>query len=433
MPYRYYARLLYCFSFGAIALYTWVFAVMPLMGEDFAFSHGWQQSYEPSRLVWLFQRSLEQINGWNARLGEQLAIFWLNMPGWLFLTAAVLAVIGLAVLISLVYSGPRRLWLKAPLFLGLLFGLWPGLEVFFWKTVNAGYLQPLLLNMACVVAYRSAGTVRAWCRSRAATLGMCLIAVLAGLSFENVPVAVAIYMLLVLLMAADWRRLWPAAMPVAGLLVGWGALMMAPSTTLRREFYQRMFGVEHVDAGYYIQRGFEISDVFLRTSGELLALALASVGYLLFLRIKGHQYYAASHFMTVVPAVLVVGSLVMSPYTEPRAFALAWALMLAAVVEAAMQLGERHGWARAGLVLCLLVSAGVGVKTVGVYSTVAEVFGERDSRIINAARENRCDKGVAVSLAKFDYRYKYFNNRDSWYFNNLDSVGYFYDCKLVAE
>ena len=433
MPNRHYIRSLYIFSFLSIFSYAWIFSITPMMGEDLAFLNGWNKSYDPSLFEWLFQRSKEQINGWNARLGEQLAIFWVNMPGWLFASAAVFSLIALAILTSYIYSGSHEILLKVLIFLGVIFWLWPGLEVFFWKTANAAYLQPLLLNLLCIAVYRNAETIGYWTKSKTAVIAITLAAVLAGLSFENVPVAVAIYMLTVLVMAASWKRLWPALFPVLGILLGWAVLMMAPSTAIRRETYRQIFGVEHADFAYYIQRGFEVSERFLHTSSMLFIISLASVGYLAFLHAKGYRSYSLSTFVTIVPAVLVVGSLVMAPYTEPRAFSLAWVLMLAAVVEAANQLSKRFIWARWAIITCMLVSAVVSIKSAFIYSDVADFFNKRENRIVDALQQGECSEGVSVSLAEFDYKYKFFNNRDDWYITNLAGISDHYNCRLINE
>lgn len=414
----------------SVMLYGWIFLLVPLAGEDFAFLYGGEPLPWDERFQWVIQRSWLQINDWNARLGEQLAIFWLNMPEALFWLVSVLSFLALAVLVAGVYSGCQGLTIKSTLALGLMFLLWPGLEVFFWKTANAAYLQPILLNLLCILAYRDAATIRWWLASKFALLGLTVVALLAGLSFENVPVAVAIYMAVALFISSS-RRFWLALLPIMAMLMGWVVLLIAPSTQHRREFYRQMFGVEQTNLGYYVQRGVEVSELFLRTSSVLLAAALIALGYLAYLHWRGERRYDPGPYLTIVPAVLVVGSLIMAPYTEPRAFLLAWVLMFAVVVEACYQVGLRFRFAKWGLLLAMVVSLGFGVKTLGVYQEVSQAFHARETHILERVGTPVCEEGVEVSEQVFNYSYRYLNNRDSWYMENLYGVGQYYDCQLV--
>jgi hypothetical protein len=421
---------LVCLAILTVVLYGWSFALAPLQGEDFAFLYGLEPPAWDERFQWLIQRSSHQISDWNARLGEQLAIFWLNMPSWLFWIVSVISFISLAVLSAVLYSGRNGLLVKSLISIGLVFLLWPGLEVFFWKTANAAYLQPILLYLLCILAFRDEATIRWWVPRKAMVAGISVVAFLAGLSFENVPVAVAIYMALCLIITTQWVRLWSAMFPIVAMLAGWLILLTAPSTQHRREYYQQAFGVEQTDLTYFVRRGFEVSEVFFETSSVLFAAALLALGYLIYLHRRSKQHYNIRSFLTVVPAVLLSGSLIMAPYTEPRAFLLAWVLMFAAVVEASYQISVRVRLARWFLLLFMLVSFLFGVKTLLVYQDISRSFLDREAHILENVATPSCEKGVEVLPQVFDYSYRYFNNRDGWFMQNLHVAGYYYDCQL---
>lgn len=419
-----------CLALLTINIYGWSFALVPMVGEDFAFLYGVEPLAWEDRFQWILQRSVEQIDDWNARLGEQVAIFWLNMPNWLFWLASVLAFLGLVILSAALYSGRQGLKTKSLISVGLIFLLWPGLEVFFWKTANAAYLQPILLYLICILAYRDDTKIHRWVARKTIVVGLSGVAFLAGLSFENVPVAVAIYMALALFMTSQWKRLWPAFFPIVSMLAGWSLLLAAPSTQHRREYYRHAYGVEQTDLGYFVQRGLEVSELFFRTSSLLFIASMIALTYLLFLHRRGERHYNPRTFLTIVPAILLVGSLIMAPYTEPRAFLLAWILMFAVVVEASYQIGMRFRVARWGLLIAMLVSLGFSVKTLLIYQNVSQKFLTRESLILEKVGTPSCEEGVEVDEKVFDYQYRYFNNRDGWYMQNLQAVGQYYDCQL---
>lgn len=422
-----------CLAAFSVTLYGVSFALAPLMGEDFAFVRNGEPQGGYDQLLWVIERSSQQINDWNARLGEQLAIFWLNVPSWLFWLASVGAFLILAVLSASVYSGCQGLMTKSLISLSLMFLLWPGLEVFFWKTANAAYLQPLLLYLVCILAYRDDQYIKRWVSRKFIVIGVSVAAFLAGFSFENVSVAVAIYMVIALLLTKEWKRLWPAFLPIISMLAGWLMLLTAPSTQHRREYYRQAFGIENADLAYYVQRGLEVCDVFFHTSGGLFAASLIAIGYLIYLHRTEIRRYNLRTFLTVVPAILVVGSLIMAPYTEPRAFLLAWALMFAVVVEAVYQAGMRNQLARWALLAALLASLGYGVKTWWIYQDISQAFLSREDFIIENTSEPACKNGLSITPLVFDYSYRYFNNRDGWYMQNLAVINRYYGCRLIID
>nr|WP_275423113.1 DUF6056 family protein [Modicisalibacter sp. MOD 31.J] len=415
----------------SVAVYAAVFWRMPLMGEDFAFPRHYGEVGWGERLAWIAHKIPEQTASWNARLGEQLAIVWLNLPAWLFWLVALAAFVAFCTLIALVWSGRRDLPLKLTLTLGLMFALWPGLEIFFWKTANAGYLQPIVLSLVCIVAYRSDASVTALAGRPWRLAGLCLVAAGAGYSFENVPMALALYMALAWWLSPRRRVAWPALLPVGAMLAGWATLMAMPSTAHRRAFYLDANDVHDMGPAYYWQRAGEVTDTFFDTTGLLFALVVVSLVFLAVQQRRGRLAYDRRVWWTILPAVLVVGSMLAAPYTEPRAFSLAWALMFAVVIEAAGVACRRWRWAGALCALALLVSAGLAIKTLTIYEDVSRSFDAREARILERLGTPACETGVAVRERHFDYPYRYFNNRDDWYRWSLWHVGNYYGCKLV--
>src|SRR5438034_9496279 len=63
-----------------LALFAVTFSISPLNGEDYGLSRLDLGQPLLDRLSWITQKSAYQWLHWNARLGEQLSIFWLTMP-----------------------------------------------------------------------------------------------------------------------------------------------------------------------------------------------------------------------------------------------------------------------------------------------------------------------------------------------------------------
>ena len=402
VPDRRWRWILAAAAFLSLLLYAVIFRLSPMNGEDYALARPLGST--GATWAWILARSAVQIGHWNARLGEQLSIFWLAQPqGW-FLAAALLVFLALNVLLALLVSGSRGLAEKAGLCLGLVFLLWPRMEVFFWRTAEAGYLQPMVLTLYCLYWYSSDEALESLAASRIRLLLVSLVACLAGLSFENVPPAGLAYMAGSLALCRDRRARLVGLLPALALGLGWALLLTAPSTALRRAHYDQLFGVKAHDAAYAWGRIRDVARVFWASSRPLACAAAAAALYL------ARQSPRLPRLpLAALAAALVVASVVAAPYTEPRAFLLAWCLMLAVVMEALHVALGRHAWVRPAVVVLLLGSLGCQVWAYGLYSDFARRVSSRESAIL-------AQPSASVALAPLggDYDPRYLNNRDEW-------------------
>ncbi|WP_208526137.1 hypothetical protein, partial [Escherichia coli] len=82
------------FNYCAIIIFFIFFITFtnsPLQGEDFGLSRYFTSQGVIDRLIWAFYKSVNQITTWNARLGEQIAIYALSMPDLFFIFMASLS------------------------------------------------------------------------------------------------------------------------------------------------------------------------------------------------------------------------------------------------------------------------------------------------------------------------------------------------------
>ena len=106
-----------------------------------------------------------------------------------------------------------------------------------------------------------------------------------------------------------------------------------------------------------------------------------------------------------------------------------YAVVLAGVFDLMMQ----H-WS----VKLLLVPLLVGLLyfpsvTYSLYSQFADEMNTRDAIIRHKADAGECKQGITVKSITTKYEYRYLLNRDEWYKNSADQVGYYYNCKIIVE
>ncbi len=427
-------------SIVLLAIYGLTFSVSPLNGEDFALSRFASGSSFTGTIVWVVDRSAHQIMGWNARLGEQLAIFWMAMPSPWFTAASVVT---FAVFCWSVTAIARRTvkfdqaflmgWIVAN---SLCWLVWPRMEIFFWRTATAEYLQPLVLTLLLSLVF-VAKDFRAIVMGRSYSfVAVAIVAFLAGLSFENVPPA--------LLAFFGWRLMRirheggeklrnPGAL-VCVYALGWIALMVFPSTRFRFNYYQAQFHSPAMSVAYLVGRANRSVDILLSSSPELLILFTCCVLVgVLKPSLSGRRSLDTVEFL--FPGIVSFAGTVVAPYTEPRAFSLLWVVMLIYVVWTFCQ-GDAavHSITRKVSALVLPILA-LGMAA-GVYGEYAKFGAEADRRIdtiVASTGREACLKGIEVPRLTTDASPRILNNRDEWVVGNYSQVNAYFGCKVIVK
>lgn len=415
-------------SILTISLFMTISSITPMNGEDYALTRIFENEDILYRLTWVIGRSHEQISTWNARFGEQLAIFWLSMPEIYFLIASTLIFIAFNFVVSSIYSGTKEVIEKIVISICTIFLLWPGMEVFFWKTANAGYFQPIVLTLICIYFYCSDEAITKLLESKLCLVMVTIVAFLAGLSFENTPVAVSFYMLASFFLLNKKKEKLLALVPIIAIIIGWIILINADSTTKRREFYNHIFGVAGYSTDYLMQRIVDVIKTFFLTSNYLFFLSLLALVYI-FIYSKNRKRV----LLNITPAILIVASVIAAPYTEPRSFILAWSLMLATIIEAIHIALEKIRFSKILVLLVFSISFLYLIKTYQIYTNFANLLNNRDSFIKSKIGTSQCVSGVEVKQITTNYSYKFLNNRDEWFIANPDFVSKYYDCKILMK
>lgn len=414
--------------YTAFALVTCAFILIFLLGtslngEDYAFQRKWSQESSLERAIWAISRSQTQIETWNARLGEQLSIFWLNAPVWLFTLVATLSFLLVSALVGYFASEGRPSLRKTALASLAIFALWPSMDVFFWRTANAGYLQPMLFLLATASVYLSKFLYGRLSNSPVLLIATTTVAFLSGLSFENSPIGLGSLMLLATLRNWGQNKYLDkkVLIPFASLLAGWSILMLAPSTTLRVNFYRDLFSFPGFTFDYILYRVGDVLTVFLNSSWILFILFLIST--VLLMRRKDLVFLAPVWAGVLVTVVTVIPSL----YTEQRAFTFSWLLMIATSVRALETLVASRPSMKRELEQ---LTAGVAVATALVMIPAYWAFGSelRTRDEILSSYNSGCFRPEAFIEITTTAPQRLMNNRDVWSVSSSDQVRRYYGC-----
>lgn len=416
--------LIFVASLVVVIAYAYIFSISPLTGEDFALTKDFGSADLRDRLYWAVSRSSQQIAGWNARLGEQLAIFWLSLPRAWFVVAQTLAFGALCFLSATLIDAAE--WKKRTLIAAtLIFALWPRMETFFWSTAAAEYLQPLLLCLVVVRAYASVAALDDFVRSRFAWLAITVAAFFAGLSFENTPPAMFAFMITAILVDRRRHLRMRTVLPAVTLILGWTTLLLAPSTQVRRAYYAAQFDVHGYTLAYLLKRVFDVAYIFLASAWPLVLVGVVSAAYL-----YGDKRNRIRLALLGALAALTVGSVLPAPYTEPRAFILAWAVIFSAcssAIAGAIATFRNGSAIYAGAAVLMLATPFIASQQ---YSRFAHESTRLDEQIRAARHTHACMQGIEVDPVETRFSKRLLTNRSDWYRGNPDQIGAYYGCNI---
>lgn len=415
-----------------------IFAVSPMNGEDYALTKPFVDASLFERVSWAIERSIHQSTNWNARLGEQLAIFWLAMPKVWFSVANLISMALFTFLLAL-YATPQRNWSRnslipsSLLIVAALFLLWPRLEIFFWRTTAAGYLQPLVATLLLLLPFYSSRACRSLLSTWPSTALLWLAGLLCGLSFENVPPALLPYMALIIFFHFKDNSKFRVKLGLIALtyFFGWVLLMTAPSTHARTAYYVHTLNIPEESISYLLAKGFTVLQSFATVSAPLL-ITLVTV-FLVSVLLKTKPWRLPIEFyLLILPAALCIASVIKAPYIEPRAFTLAWAVLTIVIVRLTYKILQSSSkrLSEAAIILLGIVSLGSAGQYFFEYLDYSRKISSRTDYIIEKQNSNECKEGLTIHIFPNTSDIRVINNREDWVTNNLPQVSNYFSCKL---
>ncbi|MEP9318841.1 DUF6056 family protein [Pseudomonas sp. LABIM340] len=424
-----------------LGFFTLTFAFSPLNGEDYALTAQLDSLSAADRILWIIQRSALQITTWNARFGEQLSIFWLSIPEIFFTLANTLAFFAFSALIAMFaveekYWSASRLGIATFAAIALCYVFWPRMELFFWRTTAAGYLQPLVLTLAIALLFHSERARAYSLESNTRVAIAIILCFIGGCSFENIPPALIPY--LAILAALRFRRKRAdgpyMAAYMAAYLAGWAVLMLMPSTEFRTNWYRTHMGTPPISISYLLHQTAQIINVFLgATKGLLTALALTLIWCTV--RYKANPLRNTDIVLLSIPAILCGGALLISPYIEPRAFSIAWILGIISIVRLTDKYIQRHSPRLYTLLLVGLSISAISAASIIFrdYLQFSQKVNARMEFIASEAHEGRCQSGIRIPIIQTNSDIRILNNREEWVRDNPGQISTYFKCKILIE
>ncbi|ENF3154027.1 hypothetical protein ABQ642_000589 [Escherichia coli] len=413
------------FNYCAIIIFFIFFITFtnsPLQGEDFGLSRYFTSQGVIDRLIWAFYKSVNQITTWNARLGEQIAIYALSMPDLFFIFMASLSFLILPYVILKLCSDDVTYY-KYSVFLLCMFAFWPGMELFFWRTVVAGYTIPMIITIFVCHYFININRIYSIRKSKYFWLVPAL-GFLTGLSFENVPVATVFFMTSVLFLK---RKLFSrlSLIPLFTFL-GWFVLILAPSTRYRSHMYNQWY--HHGNSLLYRipERTLDVINVFFSTTWLLFYCSVAAVIFL-----ARRRLMKLEHWLLIASAAMVSGTMIASPYTEARSFMFSWCVMISFIAYAILNIKNKMASIITSILIAVM-SLSVGYKTYSENISYNEMVRKRSDYIESLLNTDYCKIGIKIDLIKNKYDYRYVNNRDEWFYRNTTHLKEYYGCEFIG-
>lgn len=333
-------------------------AKMPLLGEDFALSLPYSDRVLSifEKVPLLYNKIYFHSIGWNARLGEQLAIVFSSIDKRVFDLLNVLITFFFLYLLITYALGkfPKRNITTLLLFivgLSILFLLPMAGDNLLWISVVTNYLWSIFLLAVFFLPYRLLFSGRDIFQNKHFLIqGLFFpVALLAGMTNENTIIAVIVIIILGYLFVKT-SMIQSITIPkwywshFVFLCIGYGYLLLSPSTKLRREYYANAYGIQNPGISYYLKNIFQIIKNYIHASELLLILLGIIIAIYFILALWKHitipnerRINLLINFFLFAASFVSVVALIVVPYFESRSLLFNWfcliALMLGILIE----------------------------------------------------------------------------------------------------
>lgn len=394
----------------------------PLIGEDFALSpvkaaHQSDSFKEKIRLI--VDKIMLQSAHWNARLGEQLAIFFLGFhKGYFnllnsFVAAAYFYTIFLYAFGRFADFRRRRDIYPFIISFALVIFLMPAFgEIYFWTTGACNYLWACELILLFGLPYRLLLSGKDILSGRRTLLPLfCLLGFFAGMSSENSAVVFGVLILAIILYFIVNKRRLSAWIYCGGISLSAGILYLyfSPSTKIRLDYYNKAHGVGEVTFSRYILRAWDVAKDFVWSNKYLIGLFTVLLLSYFFQRkrdltskLRSSSEYGENEnngpeevFVVLFLLTLTCISLAIlgvAPYHEQRSFLLTVTMLIVAIVRLFNDMTRRSsslGKKSTHFILLLIFSLTI-LKSFLIYEKYVFFHNEatiRDVRIKQLAQE----------------------------------------------
>lgn len=328
----------------------------PLMGEDIelaCFPRDYEITSLSELLGTMFMKIYNQMTTWNIRIGEQISIvFGCFDKSFFNFTNAFVSMLFFWLINQYAFKNEEKGVLKKGFLYCLSFAivllLQPVLgEIFFWRTGSTNYLWSICLLLGtCLplryyLGYDSQDIIG---KSRLKYVILIIASFISSFTNENTVIVFIVLYIGVVVYDRIKKRKTPMWIYSAGVaqIIGFLCLYNAPSSKIRLEAYNEIFGITTLTVEDYFYRAINVIQRFF---GDNFGLVVTTIGvmvlYWLSLLISRKMSsqdkrvaFKKSNENLVILCVSAIscGALIMSPYVETRAFLLPDFLMVVCIV-----------------------------------------------------------------------------------------------------
>jgi hypothetical protein len=215
------------------------------------------------------------------------------------------------------------------------------------------------------------------------------------------------------------------------VLSGWIALMLMPSTAYRMSFYKTHMHEPSLSFPYLVSRMHDVAVVVLSASWPLIAIAV--LGGVVMVVWRDRSKASIYMWCLLLPAAMLMGGLVIAPYTEARAASLAWIIFTAFALRGGVLVARK--WPCSSLLTigsAGVVAIGVSIWIWELYADVAMQSMQRTNSVLAAIHTPACASGVPFPRLISNAPIRVMNLREVWTLNAGQTPLYF-GCKLTRD
>lgn len=340
--------------FNILVIFILVFFLVinfltPLMGEDYTLV-AFPGNYEPSCLIQnMLQRIKNQMEGWNVRVGEQLSIVFSCFDKMLFNIANSFMAIWYLCLINIyafknkAFSNEHLGW-NIFISFSMIILFQPALgEIFFWRTGSTNYLWGIciLLTFGIPIRYYIGyESIDIMGKSYLKRIMLIILGFFAGFTNENTVAMFLVMYIGVMIYDRVKKKQTPSwiYLSFVSLLVGFTFMIKAPSTAIRVNFYNDLYGIGELNFNDYVLRAQNVIVRFFADNKWFVIITLVCIILGLSALISADKNYINEIIIhsEVLGMLLLTsvscGALIMSPYIETRAFLLSDFMLISCIV-----------------------------------------------------------------------------------------------------
>lgn len=349
-------KVFFAVVFAVYTFFVVINFITPLMGEDLilvAFSKNYEVTSATDLLSRMLHRIYNQMTGWNVRIGEQFSIVFSCFDKIVFdIFNSIISLVYIWLIFQ--YAFKRKISItkteamKILAVFAVIIIAQPAIgEIFFWRTGSTNYLWAICLllffalPLRYYVGYELIDVIG---DSKIKIVLITILGFFAGFTNEN---TIAVFIVLYIgICIYNYRRKKKTPVWIyssgASLTIGFLCMYEAPSTKIRVETYNQIFGIEQVTIQDYLTRAQNIIQRFFCDNRMLIIITVTFIvldtACVLWESREEHNnrriliLQRSENLGLLFLSAISCGALVMSPYIETRAFLLPDFLMVVCII-----------------------------------------------------------------------------------------------------